>query len=375
MKIGTISININTINHNYGAILHSWAFQQVLLKYFDNIETELIDYIPRYMENANQKYPVLSYYKKGLRDTLLWTIYAYSNAKKYNKVKPFIEENFIKTAKTYDESSLEKANLDYDVLICESDVIWDPNHYDSGFEKAFFLALDSMKDKKRISYAASLGNAEFTEAEKNEYIELLKNVDYISVREKYAAEFTANLIPEQVEYVLDPTLLLDENDYCHITHDRIIKEKYLLIYFPLEYNEKLIKQAIEYAKMNGLKVVEISRYIWNKFRHKVYDTASVEEFLSLIKYAEVIFTNSFHGVCFSVVFEKEFYAFTRKTGKKIRDICDTFELMDRFSEDGIFRECSPIDYEIVNSILNKKRKQSMQYLRKALENNLQNSIG
>lgn len=363
MRIGTVSININTINHNYGAVLHSWAFQQVLINKIDGVEyTEVIDYLPNYMKGMNRKYPVLGYYKKGIKDAILWSLYTPSNVIKYNKVEKFIKQNFNKTPTKYIEDELSKVNLNYDVLICESDVIWDPNHYSSGFEKTFFFAHDNMKDKKKIAYSASLGNAEFTEEEKKEYKILLENIDYISVREKYAAEFTQQFTNKPVEYVLDPTLLLEAKDYERITAENMIKDKYLLIYFPLGYDKKLINHAREYAEKNNLKVVEISRYVWNKFRHRVYDTAGIEEFLALIKNAEVIFTNSFHGVCFSIIFRKEFYAFSRKTGRKIENICNIFNLQSRFITDNRFIEDNEIDYEKVYKILEDKRKQSMKFL-------------
>lgn len=368
MRIGTVSININTINHNYGAVLHSWAFQQVLINKIDGVEyTEVIDYLPNYMKGMNRKYPVLGYYKKGLKDAILWSIYTPSNIIKYDKVEKFIKKNFDKTAVKYTEDKLSKETLNYDVLICESDVIWDPNHYDSGFEKTFFFAHNNMKDKKKIAYAASLGNAEFSDHHKKEYRQLLKNMDYISVREKYAVEFTQQFTNKPVEYVLDPTLLLEAKDYEKIIAENKIKNNYLLIYFPLGYDTKLINQAREYAKKNNLEVIELSRYVWNKFRHKVYDTAGIEEFLALIKNAEVIFTNSFHGVCFSIIFEKEFYAFSRKTGRKIENICETFGLQGRFIKKNEFNECEAIDYKKVNEVLNTKRVQSIQYLVRALE--------
>jgi hypothetical protein len=368
MKIATISININTINHNYGAILHSWAFQQYLLENVNNLEeTILIDYIPNYVEGFNLKYPVLSYLKKSFRDTILWSVYLFSNLRKYNKIERFINNNFIKTKEKYNENDLSTHSLDYDVYICESDVIWDPNHYGSGFERAFFLDFDYMKSKKRISYAASLGNAEFTEENKIQYTNLLKNIDYISIREKYGADYTQKFTKKPVFNVLDPTLLLDSDDYEKICSKKLIKEKYLLIYFPLEYNSKIIKEARSYAKVHNMKVVEISRYVWNKFHHKVYTAAGVDEFLSLIKHAELVFTNSFHGVCFSIIYKKEFYSFTRKTGKKIENLCTLFDLKARFINQDFVEDFESIDYSKVFNILNIERSKSIAFIENALQ--------
>jgi hypothetical protein len=258
--------------------------------------------------------------------------------------------------------------LDYDCIICESDVIWSPSSTGGKFDPSFFLALDSMKDKKRIAYAPSLANAEFSIEQEEEFVKLLDNLDFISTREKYGAEYINKLSKREATHVLDPTMLLNEEDYFPITGKRLIPDKYLLIYFPLQFMPKLVEQAKQYAKKKGLKVVEISSYSLEKFRHKTFTAAGIEEFLSLIKNAEVVFSNSFHGVCFSVIFEKEFYAYSRKTGRKIEDICRLLGLENRFIRNFDFSEQEPIDYDKINKIIIENRTKSLEWLKEAINN-------
>ena len=87
----------------------------------------------------------------------------------------------------------------------------------------------------------------------------------------------------------------------------------------------------------------------------------------LIKNAEIIFSDSFHAVCFSIIFKKQFYAFSRRTGRKIEDICREFDLEERFIKNK-FIEGKDINYKEVYNILNKKRKESKKYLDMALNN-------
>lgn len=367
MKIGTLSLNINTNDLNYGALLHSWAFQQILKKEFKILDTEIIDYVPNHFKGLNLKYPILSYIKcLHPRATIKALPNAYFHAQRYEKFKDFTNKNMVTSKKKYTMESLNNTSLDYDCIICESDVIWSPNSMGRKFDPSFFMALDSMKSKKRIAYAASLANADFTKEQQQEFVELLKSVDFISCREQYAVEYIKRFTNRSVSHVLDPTMLLNEEDYFDITDNRLISEKYLLIYFPLQFMPKLVEQAKQYAKKRGFKVVEISSYSLEKLRHKTFTAAGVGEFLSLIKNAEVVFSNSFHGVCFSVIFGKNFYAYYRKTGRKIEDFCQLLGLGNRFVRNYDLSEQPPIDYNEVNNILDNERTKSLEWLRRAI---------
>jgi len=367
VKIGTLSLNINTNDLNYGALLHSWAFQQVLKNKLNIKNTEIIDYIPSHFIGINFKYPIITSIK-GFhpRGTIKLLPNTYFHAKRYEKFKDFVDKNMVTSKSQYNVETLNQAELDYDCIICESDVIWSPNSMAGNFDPTFFMALDSMKDKRRIAYAPSLANAEFTKDQEEQFTGLLKNVDYISCRERYAAEYTSKFTDKRVSHVLDPTLLLNEKDYLEITEKRLITEKYLLIYFPLQFMPELVKQAKSYAKKRGLKVVEISSYVLEKFKHKTYTDAGIGEFLSLVKNAEVVFSNSFHGVCFSVLFEKEFYAYSRKTGRKIEDICKLLGLENRFIRNFNFSEQEPIDYNKINRIISEERIKSIEWLKESI---------
>lgn len=366
MKVGTLSLNINTDDLNYGAILHSWAFQKVLLS-LEGVDTaEVIDYVPVSLESFQRFSPVLSYLRlKRWKSAGKAILSRRQYLKRLNEFERFRKEKMIVSSERYTQSSLEQASIEYDCLICESDVIWSPHFFGGYFDKTFFLDMENMRDKKKIIYAASMANG-MNNNQAEQFRRLILAPDNISCRERYAVQFVNEYTERHATHVVDPVLLLDAKDYELVCAPRLVKEPYILVYVPLDYDRRYQKTAKKYAKKYGLKVVEISYYVWHGVDHKVMAAASVEEFISLIRYADIVFTNSFHAVCFSLVFNKEFYAFSRKTGKKTEDICDWTGLLDRYMDIGNFSERKPICYDEVNAKVKEKQKQSFVWLKDAI---------
>lgn len=367
MKVGTISLNIHTHDLNYGAVLHSWAFQRYLMKY-KFVEADVIDYItPRYYR-MNLKYPAISLIKNGkVRSALFSCARLFSHAKRFDKFEEFVKNNFRLSKQRYSIESLEKANLDYDVLVCESDVIWSPNFFGGEFDPAFFLHLQSMEGKKKVAYSPSMANGGLNKHQEEEIREWTKDFFAISARESYTVEYLKNICERDVEWVLDPVFLLDAKEYDRIACERLIDEPYLLLYFPLEHNVDIIKRAKEYAKAHNLKLVEISRFPWDKLSHKTITDAGIEEFLSLIKHSEMVFSNSFHAVCFAAIYQKQFIGFSRKTGLKIKDICERLGVPDHFVQaKSMNLDILPIDYCKVNKVLEKEITRSKEFIEKSI---------
>lgn len=367
-KIGTISLNINTKDFNYGALLHSYAFQKYLEKNNLCDKTEIIDYITKTNENYDRNNPIKMAIKKRKIKAIIKSIIIYIPYKiKLKKFKKFIKNNMKVSDKQYTQQKLNDANLDYDTVICESDVIWSPGFFGGKFDKSFFMDLDSMKNVKKIAYAPSMADNNLTDQQKSDLKELIKDIDYISCRESYEKVELMKLTDKPVEHVLDPVLLLKEDDYSDIIGKRIIKQPYILLYLPVNDNKKLRAYAKEYAKKNNLKILEISNDCMKKWNGKTLIDAGIEEFLSAIKYSDVLFTNSFHGICFALIFKKQFYAFSRKNFGKVKDICDCMDLNDRFFEHDDFVQLPYIDYIKINEKIDSMRKKSEEWLKNALE--------
>lgn len=370
MRIGTISLNINAPDFNYGAMLHSWAFQQYLKK-LDCVEyTEIIDYTMPTLEGQDLKHPIWNAFC-GLHFRSL--IYQIKNhqmyQKRFRKFEKFIKQNICKSEIKYVQSSLDEAVLDYDCVICESDVIWSPGFCGGHFDKSFFLASKSMQNMKKIAYAPSMANGNLNKEQEKEIRELLKYPDMISCRESYEKYILERYTTKPVEHVLDPVMLLNKEDYLEICAEKILAEKYLLLYLPVDDNIKLRKYAERYAKEKGLKILEISTKLisYEKSGIKCIGDAGIEEFLSAINYADVVFTNSFHAICFSILFNVQFYAFSRAYAGKVEDICKIFGLENRFFIDDNFVEQKLIDFETVNMRYEEMKARSISWLENAIQ--------
>lgn len=365
MKVGIISINKYSKHLNYGAALHSYAFQHYLDKH--GIDNVIIDYLPRFMKHYSMKYPVISRQpKEQIRRSLFWLVSFFPNIIKYNKFMRFFKEHYRSTKCQYDEELLANALLDFDTVVCESDVIWSP-HSTQGFDNGFFCNLPSMRGKNKISYAACIGYTHFSEKRQQRFAELLENFDAISVREIQGTEFTQQYTDKKVYNVLDPTLLLDAEDYEDLVKPP--KEQgYVLVYNCLKNNKKMVRDAKKTAARLGLKVIEVSVYYYNFYLDNVKTTAGIEEFLGYFKHASYVFTNAFHGVCFSLIFKKDFYTYARGTkDSRVTSILHLLGLDSKFLQnDQELPEIESIDYDSVYEHLNRERKNSQDFLFQAL---------
>lgn len=369
MKIGTISLNINAPDFNYGAVLHSWAMQKFLLSLKDVEKSEVIDYVMPSLEEQDLAHPLMN----ALREMRIKTFFRQIKTldvykQRYRKFKEF-ENNQMRISKDkYTQKSLSVAILDYDCIICESDVIWAPGFSGGHFDRSFFMALKSMENMKKIAYAPSMSDGDLSEAQEQEFEELLRFPDYISCRESYEKNIIEKYTSKEVKHVLDPVMLLEADDYYPICAPRIIPEPYLLLYLPVDDNNRLRRCANIYAAQKGLKVLEIStkQKSYTDVGKICLGAAGIEEFLSAIRYSSVVFTNSFHAICFSIVFNIQFYAFSRAYAGKVKDLCNTFCLEDRYFSDDNFVEIGDIDYSIVNDLWNKRRAESTKWLLNAI---------
>lgn len=365
MKVGIISINKYSKHLNYGAALHSYAFQQYLDKH--GIDNTIIDYLPRFMKHYNMKYPFLTPpRKKPIQKIIFWLVNFFPNIRKYNKFQRFFNNHYRKTKCQYDEQILTNAILDFDTIICESDVIWSP-HSTEGFDNGYFCNMPSMQGKNKIAYAACIGYTNFTEKRQERFRELLKNFDALSVREIQGTEFTQGFTDQKVYNVLDPTLLLDAEDY-----EKVIKppkeKDYILVYNCLKNNRQMLKDAKKIAKEKNLKVIELSVYWHNFYRNKVKLDVGIEEFLGYFQNASYVLTNAFHGVCFSLIFKKDFYTYARGTkDSRVTSILHLLELDYKFIDnEEKLPPLKEIDYENVYRNLERERKSSAKFLFDAL---------
>ena len=333
MRIATLSLNINAPDFNYGAILHSWAFARFLSKMPNVEEVTILNYTMPKLEGQDLKNPFFDCLIRFNIPRAFRVLFHYDSHKtKYMKFQKFIQKMPV-SAKAYTQSSLEKEKLDYDVIIVESDVIWAPGftkYKNELFDRSFFLDFDNMTHARRLAYAPSMANATFTLEEEADLSRLLNNFDEISCRESYQKDLLKRLTGKKVPQVVDPVMLLSALDYSDVIAHPLSSARYLLLYLPVDDNKILRDKAWIYAKEHSLQIIEISTEYKKTRGQTSILAAGPEEFLSSIYYSDVIFTNSFHAICFSLIFQKQFYAFSRRYDGKVFDICKQFKLEDRF---------------------------------------------
>ena len=338
--VAIVSYNIHSDHLNYGAALHSYAFQQYLLK--NGIDSTIIDYFPLKieMENKNLKYPILSmkkhkqmsYYKNYIVN---WGVGFFANIRKYNKFVNFFDDHCKTTNKTYFYSDLMRLdqieNIDFSCFVCESDVIW-KTYPNFSLDNVFLLNIPSAEGKKKVAYAPTVGAYAFSSDEEFLMKEVSKKFCAISTRERQGAEYLTAILNRHVEWFLDPTLLLTDEDYLRIVKRPLIEEPYILLYNCIHNDHKMVEEAEKLAKKMGKKLVEVSNWTVNKilYNHKVVNDAGIEEWLGLFKYADMVICNAFHGFCFSVIFKKEVVLFVRDTSDyRMQNITEALGMSDR----------------------------------------------
>ena len=243
-----------------------------------------------------------------------------------------------------------EANKYYDIIICGSDQIW--NLGCSGNDYNYFLDFVA-DDVIKISYAASLGLHEFSEQEEHALYPILNKFKYISIREKNSLK-NMKFISKHIDVVPDPVFLLEKEEWDEITPDRIVKGDYVLVYL-IQEDVNVMNEARLYAKANNLRLIS-NKTSLNFMLHN-----SPEQFLSWIKHADCIFTNSFHGTALSLIFNKNFKADIQLRGNKINNRINDL-LTEVKVKDAVIGGNCEVDYNVVNKEILRMREAGIRYL-------------
>lgn len=270
------------------------------------------------------------------------------------------------TSRCYTSNDLNA--LTADIFMTGSDQVWAPL-LDGNFDKAYFLDFVSPNNYK-VAYAASFGKTVFSEKTIKDYKHLLSQYNAITVRESHAVKLLQDWNIECKGQVLDPTLLLDAQQWSkYITKN--VKGKYILIY-EIHNNPLLDDYAKRFARHVGLPLIRVSPSIHQIFRGgKLIFCPSLGTFLSYIKNAQYIITDSFHGTAFAINFNKEFIEVlpNNQTDSRNQSILQLTELEDRIlqsPEDFSFAE-KRINYSKTNNILKEERIESLKKINTLLK--------
>ena len=357
MKIGIVTFHAP---HNFGSALQAFALQSLLTDM--GHDAQIIDYL-----SADQRqYELLNPLHPRHCIRILHNYGAFK--RRANSFKQFSQRYFHLTEKRYGvrtESKLTELTTQFDCFICGSDQIWNLD-CTQGVVRPFFLSFAG--DKHRIAYAPSLAHTSFKPEnfDKKLVSELLSKFDFLSVREEETVPLFQPLVDKPIDVVLDPTLLLDADDYKEMALEPIVDEGYIFMYL-LRSCPELIESTISMAQASGMKVVYVSeRNLLIPNSINLFGVGP-EEFVSLIAHAQTILTNSFHATVSSVLFHKPFRVFaTDESGARMRDLLGNLGLSHRCVDRACSDAITGANWPEVDKRLNGLREHSWAYLRKAL---------
>lgn len=364
MKIGLLTIH-NALN--YGAIFQAYATQELLSRYGN---VEIINYKNEHIERLYSPLNIRlgnNILKNLIREAFLLR----SKVVRQKKFNKFFKCHFNLSKVDGFDTEFEK---EYDLYVCGSDQIWNPkitNGVDVLNEDYFLGSLP--KDVKKISYASSLGSYRYNAIQEKRIKELLNDFSFLSVREKDGAEYLEKVIDRKVNQVLDPTLLLSKDEWIKklgLTKNRS-SEEYILVY--TVPRSDILKDAIKYYAKKGIKIISVDPSIRKagKVDKQIRD-AGPEEFLNLFLNAKMILTDSFHGVCFSINFKKNFVALSSGVASnRMKNILKITAMDSRFVENiNDLEKIQPVKEEEcikAHSLLNEYKKNSISYLDEAFK--------
>lgn len=314
--------------NNYGAVLQAFALQEVLKEIGHDVEFIKV------------------------RDV------------KVNMNQP--NADLFEESRKYINLSKEVFNIDkdkYDAIIIGSDEVWNINngtfeHFEEYFGK-------KLKAEKIISYAPS-ANGVTCEQLKEFYGDDVKFEEFncISARDEGTKKLVKDISGRDAELVLDPTLLV--SDFSRYATNPFPELKDYIILYAYKFSDEEKEKIVKFAKENNKKIYSLAyKFDWAETLY-----TDIFGFLGVIKNADYMMTNTFHGTLFALILEKEFAVFSNKNSK-VEDIINKFQFKDR---DGINVEDlneifdNNVDYEKINKLKLMHRRKSLDFLENVINN-------
>lgn len=383
MKIGIMTSNASFLD-NYGAVLQAYALTKQLKKW--GTFPEIFNYqyntgsqiVATEFEVDRSIKARLKYVFSGDITITQKILYRYARKKRNAQrelFKKFVQEYVpIDLLKEVSYENLKSKELEYDCLICGSDQVWNPLIHANQNDAGFFLQFGGEKCK-RIAYAPSFGVAKLPEQAKSTLKEYTDKFTALSVREQSGAELMKEVCGRDVPVMLDPTMMVDDSIWTGFNKmPKGIPSQYILVYRfgKMEYMEEYIRRCEAKLKIPVLEIpVSIESYGRG---HKLLFGVGPEEFVTLIRNARLVLTDSFHASVFSILNHTQFYTFLRQgrtqknnMNNRMENLLQIVGLQERLiypDSDGI--DYSEINFENADFILTEKRKESQEFLKNAL---------
>lgn len=348
---------------NYGSGLQAFALQETIVRL--GYDVSLINYRMRITKSTFIKTLV----KKIMRYTI-----AKINNKAYNIAvnnTHIYQQRYLKqTAPFTDPAELGTLSREYDCLVYGSDQIWAPNVY-----KPIYMGGYVAPGVRKISYAASIGLNDIPDDLVETYISNLSSYHSVAVREQEGKELLKSRCGIEATVVLDPTLMIDAETYKKMQRPvRGVKGKYVFCYF-LNKEHKYKEKVQKYAQERKLQIIGTSDREEDAAWMTRLTNIGADQFIWLINNAETIFTDSYHGSIFSLLLHKNLWTYVRFAednpicqNSRIRQLQNNFNLNHRvITANQEIDDTKKIDYDYFDKRLAELRKESLAYLKNALE--------
>lgn len=370
-KVGIMTFHRS---HNCGSIMESFAIQKTIEKL--GYKNELINFSSPGQRDMYYVFSKKKKFKKYVKNILVSPFYK-TLSRHYNDYKSFIEKNLVLSDGDYkSEDELKKISDNYDIYIAGSDQIWNITIPD--YDISYFLSF--VNNKKKIAYAPSFGSKNILKYSDNpqQYIDLFNDFNNLSIRENNGKKWLEEMTGREVPVVLDPTLLVDKEEYYKLENESGISGDYIFYYSP-QYKGDINKFVKKLSKKYKMPVI-----VWNskeyaikglyKYGFKMAFHQDPGVYLDLIKNAKMVITTSFHGTIFSTIYRKKFWVM--KNGDmygeddRVITLLNQLEMMDRLIEPQFnidFNYNKEVDYSEYDNKLPELQKKSLDYLKKALD--------
>lgn len=357
MRVGILTFQNTT---NYGAMFQAYALQTFINQY---CACEILNYTNSTLKD---RYEINPFKAKSIKDFVKKSLHYKENKKNMLIFDEFKRKKLNISDEEYNENNIAKADLKYDLFIAGSDQVW--NFKLTNYDRNYFLTFASNK-AKRNSYAASLGVSKLNESDEQFLKELITQQNNISVRENEGKNLINDVISEKeknmINVNIDPVFLLSLKDWDKLIGNvNVTYNNYLFIY-EVAYIPEILEFAKKIAKDKNLKILYVSAS--NKKLSGAITLKNITplQFLKYIKNAEIIITSSFHGMAFSVIFNKIFYYGIPKNkanfGSRLNNLAKVLKLESRnyinYSQDINF-----IDYNKVNNKIAAERRKAKDYI-------------
>ncbi|NFO13791.1 polysaccharide pyruvyl transferase family protein [Clostridium botulinum] len=362
MKTGIVTFHF--VN-NFGGALQTYALSKVVSE-LNKEETIIVDYRHWFIRFTDfvRIFPIT----KNLKE-MLSGFGTFKERIDRNKRFEKFSRDYLLMSPMYTSYKKLKNNVPKcDKFICGSDQIWNPI-ITLGIVPAYYL--DFVKEReKKISYAASFGVSQINDKYHESISKYLNKFKAISVRENEGVDLVKKISNRDSECLIDPTFLLPKEKWIKISESPKFKEPYILIYM-MQKNDWVYEYARKIKEILNIKVVDISRYGYKlDFIDEVCIDIGPKEFVGLFNNASYICTNSFHGLAFSLILEKNFFIVpSTRFNSRIENLSKLFELNLPKSIDKNVVENESYNKDRVREIIDDQRKKSITFLKKNLLDN------